>query len=96
MLSSRSLLFSGGRLSTRLIKRHRLCAGDILVRTERTIRIAIDPALVCGDTDLILCPVNAISVNFEDVSVFLSSKRAAIAANSARVIGAFDANVPSL
>ena len=38
-------------------KRHSLCTGDILVRTERTIRIAIDPALVCGDTDLILCPV---------------------------------------
>ena len=38
-------------------KRHRLCASDILIRTERTIRIAVDPTLVCGDTDLILCPV---------------------------------------
>lgn len=38
-------------------KRHRLCVSDILIRTERTIRIAVDPTLVCGDTDLILCPV---------------------------------------
>ena len=76
-------------------QRHRLCAGDLRIRTEGAVLIAVDPAQRRRALNLRFRPMAEISVKLLSLSRALSSNRAQITANSARVMLASGRNDPS-
>lgn len=69
-------------LEDAVYERHRLGTGDLVIRTEGAVGITVDPAVVGSGADFVLCPVGAMSLKSTAVVLALSSKRAAIAAET--------------
>lgn len=62
-------------LEDAVYERHRLSAGDLVIRTESAVGITVDPAVVGSGADFVLCPVgcNVAEVNSSRVGLVVKT-----------------------